>query len=102
MKLRHNTVVECPECGCSTIVKEEVEATYNHHAECFEIRTHTNGERWERRSFLCGYSTNYIPNFQSCQSQGECAHSPVFKEREKKRENLRQQIRKLQQELNEA
>lgn len=102
MKLRHNTVVECPECGCSTIVKEEVEATYNHRDECFEIHTHTNGDRWERRTFLCGYSTQYVPNFQSCQSQRECAHNPAFKDRKRKREKLQRRIRELQQELNEV
>lgn len=54
----------CPICGCSEVVREEVKYFDG------KISTHQNGGRWESRKFACGYSTQYVPNFnhETCTS----------------------------------
>lgn len=58
--LKNIKTIKCPICGCSEIIKEEVEIS--NFAEP-SINQHCNGTRWEHRKFLCGYEVNYIPNY---------------------------------------
>ena len=61
MELMYIKSVACPKCGESKVVAEDVEV--ENRGEKRAIRTHAHGGNWESRTFLCGYKTEYIPNF---------------------------------------
>ena len=68
--LKHITIKQCPICGCSTIIKEEIMA------DSGKIRTHCNGERWETRTFLCNYAIEWIPNYSDECVKNLCDNDP--------------------------
>lgn len=89
MDLRFIKTKVCPHCGCNVVISESVEAD----AFGKNILTHCNGGRWETRTFLCGYSVRYIPNFLEEEESGECRFSREYIERRKKRNKAEEALR---------
>jgi hypothetical protein len=58
----------CPICGCQTVISESVEIENGTH----KARVHTNGGKWEYRTFACGYGVHYCPNFSKEQVVHKC------------------------------
>jgi len=81
MNLPHIACHTCPQCGA--------QATHEHLSE----RTHVNGGRWETRTFACGLSLSYVPNFSAVETEGECIRSAEHQAKIKKREKLYSAIR---------
>ena len=90
----HLKSTQCPACSCDVIVIEELEKSHNN-----KILQHCNGQRWEKRSFLCGTRIEWIPNFSREEVKGECLNSLSVKEKIKKQEEIRAKIKLLEQEL---
>lgn len=59
MKLENISAAQCPICGCDAITEEKVERE----SYSLKLRQHTNGGRWESRTFSCGQRLEYCPNF---------------------------------------
>lgn len=70
--LRNLSATECPICKNNTITSESVE-TMNQ-----EIRVHTNGGRWESRTFACGQKVSYVPNYSKDElsTNSVCKNNP--------------------------
>jgi hypothetical protein len=85
VNLKHIKEVSCPICGDSVITKEEIEMDrFNK-----KLRQHCNGQMWEKRTFSCGQSIKWIPNF-SCSELDEysqCTNNVGYKIKMEKREN---------------
>jgi len=80
MILRNIKSLECPICGCSTIIKEEIDVF------CGKVSVHCNGQRWERRTFLCGQEINWIPNFEreEIHKYNICTFNDAYKDKQRK------------------
>lgn len=74
----------CPVCGESTVINESVEVSKWSNRE---VRQHCNGTRWEKRTFLCGYTITYCPNFNRDvpDDYTRCSNDQSIKERNTKR-----------------
>jgi hypothetical protein len=70
MQLRHITQETCA-CGAPAVA-DEVEHASNGH-----IRTHSNGQRWESRTFACRHRIAWIPNFECLETQRPCRNDPA-------------------------
>ena len=66
MELRYIKTKQCPDCGCTDIVAEELDTLYH------QISEHSCGQRWETRRFACGYAVKYTPNFHAEEQESEC------------------------------
>lgn len=89
--MKHNIPHSCCVCGCEIVVSETIEHdTYSDHPR---IRYHCNGERWEKRSFLCGMTYEYSPNFSTAMIYEVCSS---FSEAAK----IKEEIQKLHNESN--
>lgn len=74
MELQNLKTLQCPVCGCTTIIKESVDiSTFNRR----EVLKHTNGEMYEHRQFLCGMELKYSPNFKEEVVVKECTEDPI-------------------------
>lgn len=75
MMLNKIKTVECPICGCTTIIEESVKTSSVGKPE---ILKHCMGGQWETRKFLCGYKVNYEPNYlkEVESSLSECYYNP--------------------------
>lgn len=73
MQFKYLKTVKCPHCGCETVVRESLQTTVTRGQA--EVMTHTSGGQWEKRDFLCGFSVEYIPNFQRDELGGYCTRS---------------------------
>lgn len=62
----------CPDCGSHAVSEE-----------CSSI--HSNGQGRERRTFACGASYAWSPNFSRLEQKADCRHSQAFKDREEAR-----------------
>lgn len=82
MNLVHISTEKCPICG-SFACAESIEV--DERAGRREVRTHTNGGRWERRRFACGYELTYSPNMSLVEPTRECELSPEYKARFERR-----------------
>lgn len=84
MNLKNLKTTCCPICGESTVINEGLEISKWNKSE---IRQHTNGTRWEKRTFLCGYTITYCPNFSRDEPADytRCSNDPSIKERNTKR-----------------
>lgn len=60
--LKYLKTKECPFCGCTEIIREEVQKAV--FTSTPQIKEHSNKQRWEKRKFLCGYEVEYIPNYE--------------------------------------
>ena len=89
-------VKECPECGCNKVVTESLVVAGIGRRY---IHTHTNGERWERREFLCGHASEWVPNFRRAEQVRPCQRSEEYRKKEADRERIRKRIRALELEL---
>ncbi len=95
VEIKNLTATKCPVCQCDTIVAESLKVSFNHTS----ILTHTNGERWETRTFLCGASVEYIPNYGGHTQTAKCHRDPVEIEKDEKRKAIQLQIAELQKQL---
>ena len=78
---------KCPRCGCSTIVRESVEVSWNLDTDgSRKIWKHTNGDQSESREFLCGCVVSYSPNFCKDIIDVECSKNPKIRDAIKKAE----------------
>lgn len=89
MKLKQKISMTCPTCGCTTIVAEGVEVSRNGERK---IAQHVNGERWEHRTFLCGRTVKWVPNFSQELATGVCHNSTDY-------EKITEQIRGLDEDI---
>ena len=80
---------KCPICGETTIVAEEIEVSRDG-----TVREHTNGGRWEKRTFLCGQGMRYIPNYgrDEYSEYNICKNDPVRNEYIRKKRALYSKI----------
>jgi predicted nucleic-acid-binding Zn-ribbon protein len=62
----------CPHCGCTEVVKQEVETETGGS----KIRVHSNGQRWERVTLTCGLGFSWLPNYQRATRIGCCRRDP--------------------------
>lgn len=89
------TTTACPSCGCAVIVGEELEiSTFG---ATRAIRQHTNGDRWERRTFLCGLVIAWIPNFRREECVQICQQHEDIARIELKRRGLQERRRRLEE-----
>lgn len=79
MELRNVTDKHCPECKAETV---SVSLDTGHRGK---ILVHCNGSRWERRTFECGLSVVFVPNFGTTKMEGTCKNSFEYKDRQRKR-----------------
>jgi hypothetical protein len=95
MNLKHVLSTSCPTCGCSTVVAEGVQVS--HGGDCRErkITTHINGGRWEYRTFLCGRTVKWVPNFSEESATDICTRSNDYEKTIEKIRGLDEEIRKL-------
>lgn len=91
MQLHDVTTTACPVCGCTDIVSESIE-TSNIGVLGPQIHRHVNGGRWESRTFLCGYTTKYIPNFTRENKERDCRHNPEILERNARRKEAHDKV----------
>lgn len=85
MNLKHLKETSCPVCGDSVIVKEEVEMDrFNK-----KVRQHCNGQMWEKRTFSCGQTIKWIPNFSKSEldEYSQCTNNEKYQMKMKKRED---------------
>lgn len=68
MQLQYVKTTRCPECECHTVVEERIRTSNN------KIDRHTNTQQWELRTFLCGYSVEWVPNHKCEVRKGACAN----------------------------
>jgi hypothetical protein len=95
MLLKHIKTEKCPKCGCSVVIREEIEKS----SFGQEINTHCNGQRWEKREFLCGYTTEYVPNFEREKEYSGCENTTEYKKKQAERDSLQKQISDLEKRL---
>lgn len=95
MNLQYIKMESCPHCKCNTVVREEIAVSpYNK-----ELRRHVNGELWEHRKFLCGFTISHIPNFQGAEETSPCTLSQEYVDRMFRKDELQKKIAKLQEQL---
>lgn len=80
MELKHITEDVCADCGAITI------------AESRNSRSHCNGTTGEERTFACGRSVCYSPNFKRVEVSKECPNKNSEKIKKKRREILKSSI----------
>jgi hypothetical protein len=83
---------KCPICGTHVVIEESVEVEkYGCNPK---VREHVNGGKWEHRKFICGLVLSYIPNFGMTEINKyyTCKNDPTLIERNKKREELKEEI----------
>ena len=80
VQFKHMKVSACPTCGCEVVVREEIEISQRYGPNSNKgkpyIREHTNGQRWEIRTFLCGFSTTWVPNYSRAEASTACPQTP--------------------------
>lgn len=89
MEFRHLRTTACPDCGASPCREEIALGTDG------TIRTHMNGQRWERRRFTCGREIEWIPNFGREAFSGTCDRSAEAVVRRRDRTAFSQALRDL-------
>ena len=94
-----NSTKTCPTCGCETVVREQIKTTQWPVRPEREISVHCNSKRWEEREFLCGYVSEYVPNFLRCEGTRPCQHNAEYREKYAKQRALKLQIRELEDQL---
>lgn len=83
------------------VVRESIEAGYIYtHKDRRKVREHAHGGRWEQREFLCGFTTEFVPNFGREEIKRRCHHSEKAVNLLKQKEELEKQIEVLQQQRN--
>lgn len=90
MNLKYLKIDACPLCGSTTVIKEIIYTSNG------EVRTHSNGERWEYRQFLCGQEVCYVPNFRDIElsKYNVCTENEEYKNKQIKRENNKRELLK--------
>lgn len=89
--LKHINITQCPVCGCSTVCRESIEV--DSYSKKPEIRYHCNGQAWETREFVCGFTVDYVPNFSSCQRKEElCKRNPRINAIVEHRKKVKEQV----------
>lgn len=83
MKLNDIHDITCPDCATSRVVAE----TQN--------GNHCNGRAWESRTFECGRTVEFVPNFMSTRVIRECSKSSGYRDKVAKRAALYDAIVKL-------
>ncbi|PYE51596.1 hypothetical protein HUB98_06155 [Paenibacillus barcinonensis] len=98
--LKHLKESKCPVCGDSTVVGEEIERDILSKT----IRIHTNGQRWETRTFLCGQAINWIPNFSKSELDEyyTCKNNPEYRLKLEKRKVAVARVRSFIDSLNDV
>jgi len=71
MKLEHIQKENCPTCGSITVIDER-------------RNVHTNGLYNEYRTFDCGCTLHFSPNFKKTREERKCPRSPDIQEKRKK------------------
>lgn len=84
MNLKYLKEMSCPICGDSVIAKEEIEMDQFNK----KVRQHCNGQIWEKRTFGCGQSIKWIPNFSKSEldEYSQCTNNDKYKLKVKNRE----------------
>ena len=73
MTFKNLRINACPICGCREVVVEAVEVSLIKNRDGRrEIREHCNGQRWEKKEFLCGFKTQWSPNFNRPELLSRC------------------------------
>ncbi len=76
--LKHVKTTVCPTCGCTEIVGERLD-TYAIGDSAPRVSIHCSGERREFRTFLCGYTVEYCPNFSREREKSICPSNKKVK-----------------------
>ncbi|WP_139074781.1 hypothetical protein [Paenibacillus elgii] len=79
---------QCPLCGDSQVIREEIETHDG------EVNQHCNGGVWEKRTFSCGQTLAYIPNFRQTEvsKYRTCRNNLECKLRQRKREQAKEAL----------
>jgi len=72
IELKYLDVHKCPYCECNELVGEYIETSGVNGGK---IRQHINGKRWETRKFSCGYTVQFVPNFNDTTEIHHCKNS---------------------------
>lgn len=94
----HMNVTKCPECGCSVVVSESI-AFWN--GKKRRELLHCNGQKWETRTFLCGYSTQWTPSFSKAKAVDQCRETESYLAKQAAADKKREEIEALKAELHE-
>jgi len=93
--IEENIPLSCPDCGCSVVVCERKDVFNG------KIRQHVNGGKWDSRTFLCGRTLAWIPNFDKVQLKDQCTYREEYKECKAKLAHIEAAIQQLQSEKSE-
>lgn len=85
----------CPICGCADVIAESVKTCFGEN----RIWRHTNGRTRECRTFLCGYSIMYNPNFLHEEVVSRCRQDPEVLARNRLKHEAHKALQKF---MNEA
>lgn len=99
MKLEWIKTTECPDCGCSQVIAESVDKEPGFGKP--SLSRHANGQTWEKRTFLCGLTVSWIPNFASERVYMQCTQTREAKARLRRRQELQREIDQLHRQLQE-
>ena len=91
-------VMQCPHCGCKTVVSESIEI-WNGRKK--REMVHCNGQKWETRKFLCGFSTQWVPNFAKAIERSPCQETKEYKATQLAVDKKRDEIRAIEDEIRE-
>lgn len=95
VKFKHLKINECNTCGETTVVSDSIDMSYDER----EIRYHTNGQRWERRRFLCGLEVTWTPNYENVRVTALCKKHKAVEQVEKLREKIAAAERSIAEEV---
>lgn len=99
MHLKNIEFANCPVCGDSVIVQEELEVGMDG-----KVRTHCNGTNWEHRVFSCGQKVSFIPNYVATflDKYQICKRDNNFIEKKEKRKIAKQKVLSYLENLEEV
>ena len=81
MLIHHISHTSCPDCNCDIIIKELKE------------KKHINGNWNEYRTFQCGKSFHFSPNFNKILNNDPCRGTPEYKAIIENRESVLNKVR---------
>lgn len=82
MEFEHIILMNCPQCGCGVVQTET------------KKDLHTNGHWNEYRTFACGRTLHFSPNFMKVQGEGVCTQSKTYKKAIQKRLEAMKRLKK--------
>jgi hypothetical protein len=105
MHFKHLKTEACPTCGEREVIREtrEIESTWFWDLTSKrKVRRHCNGQEWEEREFLCGYTTQWVPNFSREEQKRTCRTLPAFLLKAQQVEKLKKERTALDERIRAA